>query len=334
MITYRDAGVDIEAGDEVVKRIKPLVRDTFTPQVLTDIGAFGGFFQFTGEGYEDPVLVSSVDGVGTKLKVAFRMNRHDTVGQDLVNHCVNDIAVCGAKPLFFLDYFSTGKLAQDTAVSVVSGFAKACKENGCALIGGETAEMPDIYSKGEYDLAGTIVGVVDRAKILSAEHVKEGDVLLGLPSSGLHTNGYSLARKVLFTYYSVHDTPDRLGGDSVGDILLRVHRSYLKQIQQLQGAGILHSAAHITGGGIPGNVSRVIPEGLTFDVDYSRWERPEIFAMIQELGNVPEDDMRSAFNLGIGLIFVVSKDNESQAVSMLEEIGESPIRVGQVRKDG
>lgn len=333
MITYRDAGVDIEAGDEVVKRIKPLVRETFTPQVLTDIGAFGGFFQFTGEGYEDPVLVSSVDGVGTKLKVAFRMNRHDTVGQDLVNHCVNDIAVCGAKPMFFLDYFSTGKLSKDTAVSVVSGFAKACKENGCALIGGETAEMPDIYSKGEYDLAGTIVGVVDRAKILSSESVGEGDVLLGLPSTGLHTNGYSLARKVLFTYYSVHDTPDRLGGESVGENLLRVHRSYLKPIQQLHQSGVLHSAAHITGGGIPGNVSRVIPEGLSFDVDYSTWGRPEIFTMIQELGNVPEEDMRSAFNLGIGLVLVVSEENEAGAISQLKEMGEAPIRIGQVRKE-
>ena len=269
MITYRDAGVDIEAGDEVVRQIKPLVRETFTPQVLTDIGAFGGFFQFNGDGYEDPVLVSSVDGVGTKLKVAFRMNRHDTVGQDLVNHCVNDIAVCGALPLFFLDYFSTGKLSKDTAVSVVRGFAAACKENGCALIGGETAEMPDIYSKGEYDLAGTIVGVVDRKKIVSRDAVSNGDLLVGLPSTGLHTNGYSLARKVLFTYYSAHDTPDRLKGESIGNALLRIHRSYLRSIQLIHQDGILRAAAHITGGGIPGNVQRVIPEDLVFDIDYA-----------------------------------------------------------------
>ncbi|MBX2821529.1 MAG: phosphoribosylformylglycinamidine cyclo-ligase [Rhodothermaceae bacterium] len=331
MITYRDAGVDIEAGDEVVKRIKPLVRETFTPQVLTDIGAFGGFFQFNGEGYDDPVLVSSVDGVGTKLKVAFKMNRHDTVGQDLVNHCVNDIAVCGAKPLFFLDYFSTGKLSKETAVSVVSGFAKACKENGCALIGGETAEMPDIYSQGEYDLAGTIVGIVDRAKILSSDAVGKGDVLIGLPSTGLHTNGYSLARKVLFTYYSAHDTPERLGGESVGQVLLKIHRSYLGSIQLMHEQNLLHAAAHITGGGIPGNVQRVIPDGLTFDVDYDKWERPEVFNMIKDLGNVPEEDMRSAFNLGIGLVMIVAEQDNEKAQSVLQAHGEQPIVIGRVK---
>ena len=331
MITYRDAGVDIEAGDEVVKRIKPLVRETFTPQVLTDIGAFGGFFQFNGDGYDDPVLVSSVDGVGTKLKVAFKMNRHDTVGQDLVNHCVNDIAVCGAKPLFFLDYFSTGKLSKEIAVSVVSGFAKACKENGCALIGGETAEMPDIYSEGEYDLAGTIVGIVDRAKILSADAVTKGDVLIGLPSTGLHTNGYSLARKVLFTYYSAHDTPDRLGGESVGEILLKVHRSYLSTIQLMHQQGLLHAAAHITGGGIPGNVQRVIPDGLTYEVDYDKWEIPEVFNMIKDLGNVPEEDMRSAFNLGIGLVMIVGEQDSEKAQSVLNAHGEHPIVIGRVK---
>ena len=334
MITYRDAGVDIEAGDEVVRRIKPLVRETFTPQVLTDIGAFGGFFQFSGEGYEDPVLVSSVDGVGTKLKVAFRMNRHHTVGQDLVNHCVNDIAVCGAKPLFFLDYFSTGTLSKDSAVSVVSGFAKACKENGCALIGGETAEMPDIYSKGEYDLAGTIVGVVDRSRILNGSSVEEGHLLVGLPSTGLHTNGYSLARKVLFTYYNVHDTPDRLGGESVGEVLLRIHRSYLSSIQLMHQQDLLKAAAHITGGGIPGNVSRVIPDGLTFEVDYSSWERPEVFNLIQELGNVPEEDMRSAFNVGIGLIMIVAEEDKEKAFSVLETNGEKPVIIGRVRQAG
>ena len=217
-------------------------------------------------------------------------------------------------------------------MSVVSGFAKACKENGCALIGGETAEMPDIYSKGEYDLAGTIVGVVDRAKILSADAVSNGDVLIGLPSTGLHTNGYSLARKVLFTYYSVHDTPDRLNGESVGKVLLSVHRSYLSSIQLLHQSELLHAAAHITGGGIPGNVQRVIPEGLAFDVDYSIWERPAVFKMIQDLGNVPEDDMRSTFNLGIGLVLLVSKENESKAMAMLKDHGEAPVVIGQVKK--
>lgn len=330
MITYRDAGVDIEAGDEVVRRIKPLVRQTFTPGVLTDIGAFGAFFKLDTASFDDPVLVSSVDGVGTKLKVAFRMNRHDTVGQDLVNHCVNDIAVCGATPLFFLDYFSTGSLSKDVAVSVVEGFAVACKENNCALIGGETAEMPDIYRKGEYDLAGTIVGVVDKSRIITGESVSAGDVLIGLPSTGLHTNGYSLARKVLFTYYNAHDTPSRLGGHSVGELLLRIHRSYLSNIQSLHKADLIKAAAHITGGGIPGNTKRVIPEGLTFEVNYSAWDRPELFNMIQDLGNVPESDMRSTFNLGIGLILIVARQDESRTMDLLKQQGETPVVIGEV----
>ena len=333
MVTYRDAGVNIEEGDEVVRQIKPLVRQTFTPGVLADIGAFGGFFQITPGEYVEPVLVSSVDGVGTKLNVAFRMNRHNTVGQDLVNHCVNDIAVCGAKPLFFLDYFSTGKLAAEVAVSVVEGFAVACKENGCALIGGETAEMPDLYKKGEYDLAGTIVGVVEKSRILTGSEIEAGDVLVGLPSTGLHTNGYSLARKVLLTYYSVHDTPDELEGESVGNALLRVHRSYLRPIQWLLENDALRGAAHITGGGIPGNVKRIIPDGLGFEVDYSSWNRLPIFDMIQSLGSVPEDDMRSAFNLGIGLVLVVSPGDEIRAIELLKEIGESPVVVGNVQRN-
>ena len=332
MITYRDAGVDIEAGDDVIRRIKPLVRGTFTPGVLTDIGAFGGLFKFDAQKFEEPVLVSSVDGVGTKLKVAFRMNRHDTVGQDLVNHCVNDIAVCGAIPLFFLDYFSTGRLSKEVAVSVISGFATACKENKCALIGGETAEMPDLYKKGEYDLAGTIVGVVEKSRIITGDSVCEGDVLIGLPSTGLHTNGYSLARKVLFTYYNVHDTPERLGGQTVGEALLTVHRSYLNAIQVLHDEELIKAAAHITGGGIPGNVKRVVPEGLSFKIYYDAWKRPELFSMIQELGNVPESDMQSAFNLGIGLILVISPDDETRVLNVLRELGERPLRVGMIEK--
>ena len=260
MTTYRDAGVDIEAGEETVRRIRSLVRKTFTPGVLADIGAFGAFFELDLGAYERPVLVSSVDGVGTKLKVAFRMGRHDTVGQDLVNHCVNDIAVCGARPLYFLDYFSTGRLLPDVVEAVVSGFAQACEENGCALIGGETAEMPDLYAEGEYDLAGTIVGVVEKAEILDGSRVEAGDVLLGIPSTGLHTNGYSLARKVLFARHDVHDAPPALGGETLGEALLRVHRSYLRPIRALIEAGCAHAFAHITGGGIGGNLRRVIPE--------------------------------------------------------------------------
>ena len=330
MTTYRDAGVNIEEGEEAVKRIKPLVRQTFTPGVLTDIGAFGGFFELNQQAYDEPVLVSSVDGVGTKLKVAFRMNRHNTVGQDLVNHCVNDIAVCGAKPLFFLDYFSTGKLSAGTAVSIIEGFAKACKENGCALIGGETAEMPDIYADGEYDLAGTVVGVVEKKQIIDGKKIQAGDVLLGLPSTGLHTNGYSLARKVLFGRYGVDDTPDELEGDSVGEALLRIHRSYLAAIQELSKSGLARGLAHITGGGIPGNTARIIPNGLKAQVDYSSWQVPALFKLIQKLGNVPEEDMRQAFNLGIGLVVVVEAANKQEAINSLVALGEAPVEIGSI----
>lgn len=330
MITYKDAGVDIEAGDETVRRIKPLVRSTFTPGVLTDIGAFGAFFELDLEKYERPVLVSSVDGVGTKLKVAFRMNRHDTVGRDLVNHCVNDIAVCGATPLYFLDYFSTGKLDPGAAEDVVRGFALACKENGCALIGGETAEMPDIYSEGEYDLAGCVVGVVEKDRIVDGSAIEPGDVLLGLPSTGLHTNGYSLARKVLFSDFDVDDRPDELAGASVGEALLEVHRSYLRPISALVDAGLARGLVHVTGGGIPGNTARVIPDDLSFDVHYDAWERPALFDLIQERGGVPEEDMRRTFNLGVGLIAIVKNDDADRASTVLRNLREEPFVMGVV----
>ena len=330
MTTYRDAGVDIDAGEETVRRIKPLVRGTFTPGVLADIGAFGSFFELDLSRYQRPVLVSSVDGVGTKLKVAFRMDIHDTVGQDLVNHCVNDIAVCGAEPLYFLDYFSTGKLYPDVAEQLVRGFTTACRENGCALIGGETAEMPDLYADGEYDLAGTIVGVVEKSEILDGSRVAQGDVLIGVPSSGLHTNGYSLARKVLFAHYGLYDTPDELSGETIGAALLRVHRSYLKVIRKLLDAEAAYAFVHITGGGIPGNTARVIPDGLRFEVDYTAWQRPAIFTLIQRLGAVPEDDMRRTFNLGVGLIAIVPASRAEDALHLLREQGEKPIRIGQV----
>ncbi len=306
MTTYRDAGVDIDAGEETVRRIKPLVRRTFTPGVLRGIGAFGAFFQPDFSAYRQPVLVSSVDGVGTKLKVAVLAGRHDTVGQDLVNHCVNDIAVCGAVPLFFLDYYATGRLDPDVAERVVEGFATACEQNGCALIGGETAEMPGLYSGADYDLAGTIVGVVEREAILDGSRVQVGDVLLGLPSTGLHTNGYSLARKVLFQHLTLSSTPDELGGQTVGEALLAVHRSYLAPIRALVDAGLAHAFVHVTGGGLPGNTARVMPEGCTFEYDYSAWERPGLFRLIERLGGVPEADLRRTFNLGIGLVAVVA----------------------------
>ena len=330
MATYREAGVDIEAGEETVDRIKPLVRSTFTPGVLADIGAFGAFFELDLGAYDRPVLVSSVDGVGTKLKVAFRTGRHDTVGEDLVNHCVNDIAVTGARPLYFLDYFSTGKLSPAVAEQVVRGFVRGCSANRCALLGGETAEMPDFYAPGEYDLAGFIVGLVARDRILDGSRIEEGDVLVGLPSSGLHTNGYTLARKVLFEHYDVEDQPEALGGATVGEELLRVHRSYLTPIQALIEERLAHAFVHVTGGGIPGNTVRVLPEGLTYEVDYEAWERPAVFRLIQELGDVPEDDMRRTFNLGIGVIAVVPASAADRAEQQWQAMGERPVRIGQV----
>jgi phosphoribosylformylglycinamidine cyclo-ligase len=332
MTTYKDAGVDIAAGEATVSRIKGLVRETFTPNVLADIGAFGGFFALDKDAYESPVLVSSIDGVGTKLKVAVRVGRHDTVGQDLVNHCVNDIAVCGARPLFFLDYLGTGRLQPDVAEQIVRGFVTACKANGCALIGGETAEMPGLYSDDEYDLAGCIVGVVERDGVLDGSRVAEGDVLLGLPSTGLHTNGYSLARAVLFERYEADDRPPALGGDTVGDTLLRVHRSYLDAIQALVAADLAHGFAHITGGGLEGNTERIVPDGLRLTVDWDAWRRPPVFELIQRLGDVPEDDMRSTFNLGIGLVAVVPEANLEAATSVWQAMGETPVAIGRVTR--
>jgi phosphoribosylformylglycinamidine cyclo-ligase len=330
--TYKDAGVDIAAGEEMVRQIKPMVRSTFTPGVLADIGAFGGFFELDLTKYRRPVMVSSVDGVGTKLKVAFRMGVHDTVGQDLVNHCVNDIAVCGADPLYFLDYFSTGRLDPAVAVDVIAGFATACRENGCALIGGETAEMPDLYQDGEYDLAGTIVGAVEKDRILDGSRVGEGDVLIGLPSTGLHTNGYSLARKVLFSHFEAHDRPAELGGLSVGEALLTVHRSYLGAIRHVTSRDLVSALVHVTGGGIPGNTKRVIPDGLTFTVDYSAWDVPALFKLIGKLGDVPESDMKSAFNLGIGLIAVVPLAHRDEVLDIWRAAGEMPVEIGHVHR--
>jgi len=334
MATYKDAGVDIDAGEEAVRRIKGHVRGTFTPGVLTDIGAFGGFFALNASDYRDPVLVSSMDGVGTKLKVAQRVDKHDTVGEDLVNHCVNDIAVCGARPLFFLDYFAAGVLRPDVLEAVVKGFAKACRENGCALIGGETAEMPDLYARGEYDLAGTIVGVVERDGIVDGSAIEAGDVLLGLPSTGLHTNGYSLARKVLFDRFVAGDTPDLLGGETVGDALLRVHKSYLDAIQALIAEGLAHGFAHVTGGGLVGNTSRIVPDGLALDVRWDAWRRPGLFQVIQEVGDVPEEDMRRTFNLGVGLVVVVPEASRDRALTVLGALGEPAFEIGTVVRQG
>lgn len=329
--TYKDAGVDIKAGEKLVESIKEMVKETHTPGVLTNIGGFGGLFRPDFTGFRDPVLVSSVDGVGTKLKVAFMARKFDTVGQDLVNHCVNDIAVCGAEPLFFLDYFSTGKLEQHVAYEVIKGFTIACRENECALIGGETAEMPDLYKEGEFDLAGTVVGVVDRSGIIDGKDVGEGDILVGFRSTGLHTNGYSLARKVLFGTYKVDDYVDDLG-TTVGEALLAVHRSYLDIIRKLKSLGGIKALSHITGGGIIGNTKRVTPEGLELDIDWGSWDRPAIFDLIKKTGNVPEEDMRNTFNLGIGLIAVTDQHLIHDIRELFSEDNEMVYEIGRVIK--
>ena len=331
--TYEESGVNISAGEETVDRIKSIVRETYTPGVISDIGAFGAFFAPDFTRYEEPVLVSSVDGVGTKLKVAVIARRFDSVGQDLVNHCVNDIAVCGADPLFFMDYFATGSLDPDMATSVISGFALACRENGCALIGGEIAEMPGIYHDGDFDLAGTIVGMVDRNGIIDGSGIEGGDILIGLPSNGLHTNGYSLARRVLLEHFEGGDRPDELEGLSVADEMLRVHRSYLSAIRALKDNGLARGLAHVTGGGIVGNTERVIPDGLQLDVDWGSWEEPAVFKLIRRLGDVPEEDMRRTFNLGIGLVAIVAPSDAERAGDILESAGFSNCRIGVVRPE-
>lgn len=331
MLTYKTSGVDIEAGDETVRRIKPMVRSTFNDRVLADIGGFGGLYDATFlKDYEQPVLVSSVDGVGTKLKVAFMAERYDTVGQDLVNHSVNDIAVCGAVPIYFLDYFATGKLRPDVATEVIAGFAQACRENNCALIGGETAEMPSMYQEGEFDLAGTVVGVVERKRIVDGSKVGAGDVLIGIPSTGLHTNGFSLARAALFPKHSLSDL---LPGTetTLGDALLAVHRSYIGVVQGTMDIQGVHAYSHITGGGIVGNTSRVVRSPLDLHVDWNAWVRPPIFDFIQTEGNVPEEDMRQAMNLGIGLVIVVAPESVDAITKTLEELGENPVVMGEVR---
>jgi phosphoribosylformylglycinamidine cyclo-ligase len=327
--TYKESGVDIDAGENLVRRIKGFVKDTFSTSVLTDVGLFGAFFEPDFSRYQNPVLVSSVDGVGTKLKIAFMMNKHDTVGQDLVNHCVNDILVCGAKPLFFMDYYATGKLDNDIAEKVIYGLAKACKENGCSLIGGETAEMPGIYQGSEYDIAGTIVGVVDKGKIIKGDNIKEGNVLIGLPSTGLHTNGYSLARSVFFPQYKPDCYFEELK-NTIGEELLKIHKSYLKSFEKIENKIEIGGMSHITGGGIIGNTMRIIPEGLSLKIDWNSWERLPIFSLIQKIGDVPEEDMRRTFNLGIGLIIIVDKNDVDLTLSLLKE--ESAIVIGEVIK--
>lgn len=327
--TYKSAGVDLEAGDETVRRIKVYAKSTFNKNVLSDIGLFGGFFKLDLKKFKQPVLVSSVDGVGTKLKVAFGMNVHNTVGQDLVNHCVNDIAVCGAEPLFFLDYLAFGKLNPDVAENIIRGFSAACRQNGCALIGGETAEMPGLYSENEYDMSGTIVGIVDKSKIINGKKIKKGDVLIGFTSNGLHTNGYSLARKILFSKYNLNDKPAGFA-ETIGEELLRVHRSYMSLIKILKSKINVKGFSHITGGGIIGNTKRILPEGLKLNIDWNAWELPAIFRLIQETGNVVDEEMRSVFNLGVGLIAVISKKDTEKILKITEAVKEKAFVIGEV----
>ncbi len=328
-LTYTRAGVNIEEGDRFVQLIKKSVRRTHTGRVIGGIGGFGGLFDARFKKLRRPVLVSSMDGVGTKLIVALRAGVFTTVGQDLVNHCVNDILVCGARPLFFLDYYATGKLRPEAAADVVSGLALACRQNGCALIGGETAEMPGLYHGEDFDLAGAIVGVVDRSRIVDGSRIKKGDVLIGLPSTGLHTNGFSLARAVLFKVYQPDSLVPELG-TTLAEVLLAVHRSYLKPVSRLTEKIEIRGMSHITGGGIVGNTMRIVPEGRKLDVEWGAWERPPIFSLIQRLGNVPEEDMRKTFNLGIGLVLVVGKRAADEAIRRLKKLREKPVVIGRI----
>jgi phosphoribosylformylglycinamidine cyclo-ligase len=326
-VDYKQAGVDIEAGNEVVRRIRGLARSTFTPGVLSDLGSFGGLFQL-GDAHRDPVLVSSADGVGTKLRVAFMSGVHGTIGLDLVNHCVNDILVQGAEPLFFLDYLATGRLDPDVAVQIVDGLARGCRENGCALLGGETAEMPGFYADGEYDVAGFIVGLVDRDCLIDGRRIRSGDVLIGLPSSGLHTNGYSLARHIIFERLGlgVRDSVPALGM-SVADALLAPHRSYLSSVRPLLREGLISGMAHITGGGITENLPRVLPSQTEAIVHLRSWQVPPIFEWLQTAGDIPPDDMLRTFNMGLGLILVVHPKEHERTLAVLREAGETGARV-------
>ena len=330
---YKQSGVDIEAGNEVVQRIRSLARTTFTGAVLSDIGSFGGLYAVPHSAAGDMVLVSSADGVGTKLRVAFMTGVHTTVGIDLVNHCVNDILVQGARPLFFLDYLATGRLDPDVAVQVVEGLARGCRENGCALLGGETAEMPGFYADGEYDVAGFIVGAVARDALIDGRTIVAGDVLLGLPSSGLHTNGYSLARRIAFEIAGLK--PDAIVpelGATVADVLLVPHRSYLPVIGPLLDLGWIKGMAHITGGGITDNLPRILPAGTHAEVDRRAWRVPQVFTWLQRAGNVPDDDMLRTFNMGIGLILVCAPDRAAPLIEALAGSGERDVaRIGVIR---
>ncbi len=330
-IRYADAGVDIASGDRAKDRIKALAASTLNRNVLAGVGGFGALFQLDRRKWKDPILVSSADGVGTKLKLAFQLGVHTTVGADLVNHCVNDIAVQGATPLFFLDYLASGKLKPTILEQVVEGMAHACRDNGCALIGGETAQMPGFYQDGEYDLAGFIVGVVERDQMVTGATIRPGDILLGLPSTGLHTNGYSLARKLFFEVagYTPRQRVRAIGGRAA-EVLMATHRSYLPALQKLTGAGLVSGMAHITGGGITENLPRILPKGTAAQVQLGSWPVLPVFEHLRELGSVPQDEMMRTFNMGIGLIVAVPADKLRRATALLRRIGEPHHIIGTV----
>ena len=334
-MTYAGAGVDIDAATEAKRRIRSLARATFTPGVLTDIGSFGALFRFGTERYREPLLVASCDGVGTKLKIAFLTGVHNTVGYDLVSHCVSDILVQGARPLFFLDYIACGRLEADVVEQVVSGLSLGCREAGCALIGGETAEMPDFYAPGEYDLAGFIVGVVERCRLVDGTRILPGDQLLGLASAGLHTNGYSLARRLFFDRLSLgagEPVPEL--GATVGEILLAPHRSYFRLLEPLLDAGVLKGMAHITGGGITDNLPRVLPAGLHATVRWGSWEVPPLFTALGERGEIELEEQLRVFNMGIGMVAVVAADGLAGFLARLRERGQRSFVIGAVASGG
>ncbi|MFP4661422.1 MAG: phosphoribosylformylglycinamidine cyclo-ligase [Halanaerobiales bacterium] len=330
-LSYKDAGVDIETGNQTVRKIKKDVESTFGPEVLTGLGGFGGLFAPDLAGYEEPVFVSGTDGVGTKLKIAFMMDKHDTVGIDLVAMCVNDILAQGAKPLFFLDYLATGKLDSDKAADVIKGIAAGCKESGCSLIGGETAELPDFYQKGEYDLAGFSVGIVDKSKIITGKNIQEGDKIIGLASSGIHSNGYSLVRKA-FLEAAGHSLEDKVDGldDILGEVLLRPTRIYVKTVLKLIEQYQIKGIAHITGGGFLENIPRILPEGLSVEIKQSTWPVHNVFRVMQEIGTITTKEMYRTFNMGIGMVLAVSEEEYQDVIDLANESGEKAYMIGDV----
>jgi phosphoribosylformylglycinamidine cyclo-ligase len=332
-ITYSDAGVDIDAATRATDKIKELARRTFNERTLSEIGSFGGMFDGAFPSLKQPVLVASADGVGTKLKIAFISGVHNTVGRDLVNHCVNDILVQGARPLFFLDYIATGKLLPKVVAEIVAGVANGCRENGCVLLGGETAEMPDFYSAGEYDIAGFIVGVADREKIIDGKGITPGDVLLALPSVGLHTNGYSLARKLLLEVAG-HKVDTRLDelGMTVGEALLQPHLSYLKPLDGLLDSRKIKGLAHITGGGLTDNIPRILPEGCAVEIDEGSWPVLTIFKLMKEIGNVSDVEMYRTFNMGVGMVIAAPAQDQSAVEAHLRQQGSAVYQIGRVTR--